>query len=178
MQTETCTDWFTLYMKSRLKITAKDIAITGMMIAIIEVAKNALAFIPNVELVSLLIILYTLYFGRKILLVIPAFILLEGCIYGFGLWWIMYLYVWPLLVLITYLFRKQESVFVWAIVSGGFGLAFGALCSIPYIVLSGPKAAFAWWVSGIPFDIVHCVANFVICLVFFKPLSKVLSRMK
>ena len=72
-------------MKSRLKITAKDIAITGMMIAIIEVAKNALAFIPNVELVSLLIILYTLYFGRKILLVIPTFILLEGCIYGFGL---------------------------------------------------------------------------------------------
>ena len=83
-----------------------------------------------------------------------------------------------MLVLITYLFRKQESVFVWAIVSGGFGLAFGALCSIPYIVLSGPKAAFAWWVSGIPFDIVHCVANFVIGLVLFQPLSKVLSRMK
>ena len=88
-------------MKSRLKITAKDIAITGMMIAIIEVAKNALAFIPNVELVSLLVILFTLYFGKKILFVIPAFILLEGCIYGFGLWWIMYLYVWPLLALIT-----------------------------------------------------------------------------
>ena len=147
------------------------------MIATIEVAKNALAFIPNVELVSLLVILFTLYFGKKILFVIPAFILLEGCIYGFGLWWIMYLYVWPLLALITYIMRKQESVWVWAIMSGSFGLAFGALCSIPYIVLSGPKAAFAWWVSGIPFDILHCVSNFVLCLVLFNPLSKVMRKM-
>lgn len=164
-------------MKSNTKITVKDIAITGMMIATIEVAKNALAFIPNVELVSLLVILFTLYFGKKILFVIPAFILLEGCIYGFGLWWIMYLYVWPLLALITYIMRKQDSVWVWAIMSGSFGLAFGALCSIPYIVLSGPKAAFAWWVSGIPFDILHCVSNFVLCLVLFKPLSKVMRKM-
>lgn len=164
-------------MKSKTKITVRDIAITGMMIATIEVAKNALAFIPNVELVSLLVILFTLYFGKKILFVIPAFILLEGCIYGFGLWWIMYLYVWPLLALITYIMRKQESVWVWAIMSGSFGLVFGALCSIPYIVLSGPKAAFAWWVSGIPFDILHCVSNFVLCLVLFKPLSKVMRKM-
>lgn len=164
-------------MKSKTKITVRDIAITGMMIATIEVAKNALAFIPNVELVSLLVILFTLYFGKKILFVIPAFILLEGCIYGFGLWWIMYLYVWPLLALITYIMRKQNSVWVWAIISGSFGLAFGALCSIPYIVLSGPKAAFAWWVSGIPFDILHCVSNFVLCLVLFKPLSKVMRKM-
>ena len=164
-------------MKSNTKITVKDIAITGMMIATIEVAKNALAFIPNVELVSLLVILFTLYFGKKILFVIPAFILLEGCIYGFGLWWIMYLYVWPLLALITYIMRKQDSVWVWAIMSGSFGLAFGALCSIPYIVLSGPKAAFAWWVSGIPFDILHCVSNFVLCLVLFNPLSKVMRKM-
>ena len=97
-------------MKSKTKITVRDIAITGMMIATIEVAKNALAFIPNVELVSLLVILFTLYFGKKILFVIPAFILLEGCIYGFGLWWIMYLYTWPLLVLITWIFRKQKSL--------------------------------------------------------------------
>ena len=164
-------------MKSKTKITVRDIAITGMMIATIEVAKNALVFIPNVELVSLLVILFTLYFGKKILFVIPAFILLEGCIYGFGHWWIRYLYVCPLLALITSIMIKQESVWVWAIMSGSFGLAFGALCSIPYIVLSGPKAAFAWWVSGIPFDILHCVSNFVLCLVLLNPLSKVMRKM-
>ena len=75
---------------------------------IIEACKYALSFLPNIELTTFWIIVFTLYFGRKILFVIPAFILLEGSIYGFGLWWFMYLYAWPLLVLLTWIFRKQS----------------------------------------------------------------------
>lgn len=158
------------------KIPAKDIALIGMMIATIEVAKNALAFLPNVELVSFLIILYTLYFGKRIFAVIPAFVLLEGTIYGFGLWWIMYLYVWPLLAVFTLLLRKQDSVWVFSTLSALFGLFFGALCAIPYIFLSGIKGAFAWWVAGIPFDVVHCISNFILCLILFVPMRKVLKH--
>ena len=92
------------------------------MVATLEVAKFALSFLPNVELVTLLIMLYTLYFGRKIIYVIPVFVLIEGIVWGFGIWWIMYLYLWPLLALITYLFRKTESVIFWAVLAGVFGL--------------------------------------------------------
>ena len=158
------------------KITVKDVVVAGMMLATLEVAKNALAFLPNVELVTLLIILYTLFFGKKVYAVIPGFILLEDCIYGFGLWWIMYLYVWPLLALITYHFREQTSVWFWSLLSGFFGLAFGGLCAIPYIFLSGFKSAFAWWISGIPYDILHCVSNFVLCMVLFSPLKNALKK--
>ena len=161
---------------SKKKITVQDIALVGMMIATIEVAKNALAFLPNVELVTLLFILYTLTFGWKVLMVVPAFILLEGCIYGFGLWWVMYLYVWPLLVLLTWLFRREESVWFWCVLSGAFGLCFGALCAIPYYIGGGIAAGFSWWVSGIPYDILHCISNFVLCMVLFKPLRKVLKK--
>ena len=111
-------------MSVKPHLTTKDIALIGMMIATIEIAKRALAFLPNVELVTLLVILYTLYFGKRIFAVIPAFILLECTMYGFGLWWLMYLYVWPLLACLTLLFRKQESVWFWSILSGAFGLAF------------------------------------------------------
>lgn len=159
------------------KISVQDIALIGMMLATIEVAKNALAFLPNVELVTLLFILYTLSFGWKILLVVPAFILMEGCIYGFGLWWLMYLYVWPLLVLLTWMFRKEESVWFWSLLSGVFGLCFGALCAIPYYIAGGLAAGFSWWVAGIPYDILHCISNFLLCLVLFKPLRKVLRKL-
>ncbi|MDO4513342.1 MAG: hypothetical protein Q4B72_04835 [Lachnospiraceae bacterium] len=162
-------------MKS-LKV--KDIAQIGMMIATIEVAKNALAFLPNVELVTLLFILYTLTFGRKVLFVVPAFILLEGTIYGFGLWWVMYLYTWPLLVFITWLFRRQESVLFWSVLSGVFGLMFGALCSIPYFIGGGVAAGVAWWIAGIPYDILHCIANFLICLILYVPLRGILHKMR
>lgn len=159
-----------------ISLKVKDIAQIGMMIATIEVAKNALAFLPNVELVTLLFILYTLTFGRKVLFVVPAFILLEGTIYGFGLWWVMYLYTWPLLVFITWLFRKQESVLFWSVLSGVFGLMFGALCSIPYFIGGGFAAGVAWWIAGIPYDILHCVANFIICIILFVPLKGIIKK--
>lgn len=157
-------------------ITVKDIVTAGLMLATLEVAKNALAFLPNVELVTLLVILYTLFFDKKIFFVIPGFVLLEGCIYGFGLWWIMYLYAWPLLALITLIFRKQKSVWFWSFLSGFYGLGFGALCSIPYFFVSGPKSAIAWWIAGIPYDILHCISNFILCAVLFIPLRNVLTK--
>ncbi len=163
-------------MTEKKAISVKDIALIGMMIATIEIAKITMAALPNIELTSFLVIVYTLYFGKRILFVIPAFILLEGAMYGFGLWWIMYLYAWPLLALIVHIFRRQESVWFFCTISGLFGLSFGALCSIPYIFLAGPGGAFSWWVAGIPFDVIHCVSNFVLCLVLFVPVRTALNR--
>lgn len=165
-------------MKKTRVLSVKNIALIGMMTATIEAAKCALSFLPNIELVSFLIILYTLFFGKLIFLAIPVFILLEGCIYGFGLWWIMYLYAWPLLALLTLLFRRQKSPLFWSVLSGLFGLFFGALCAIPYLFLSGPRGAFAWWTAGIPFDILHCVSNFFICLLLYTPMRRLLEKLR
>ena len=165
-------------MALKPKFTAKDIALIGVMIATLEVAKLAMSYLPNIELVTLLIILYTLFFGNKIYYALTAFILIEGCLYGFGIWWFMYLYIWPLLAIFTNIVKKQQSIWFWSIFSGVYGLFYGALCSITYIFISGFKGAFAWWVAGIPFDIIHCVSNFIICMVLFIPLRKVMRIMK
>ena len=165
------------------KLSVKDIAQIGMMIAIIEVCKVAIAGIPNVELTSFWIIMFTLYFGRKIIYVIPAFIMIEGLMYGFGLWWIMYLYAWPILALVTWKLRKMESALSFSILSGIFGLLFGLLCSIPYIFIgsagadlsAGIATAFAWWIAGIPWDLVHGAANFVIMLILYHPMMRVMK---
>lgn len=159
-------------------LTIKDIALIGVMIATLEVGKTAMNFLPNIEIVTLFIILYTLFFGKKTIYAIVCFVLLEGCIHGFGLWWIMYLYVWPLLSLFTWLMRKHASAVNYAFLSGVFGLLFGAFCSLPYLFIGGPKTALSWWVAGIPFDIVHCISNFLLCLVLFKPLHAVLKKIK
>lgn len=157
-----------------------------MMVAVIEVCKVALSFLPNIELTTFWLILFTLFFGRKIVLVVPVFILIEGSIYGFNTWWIMYLYTWPLLVLLTWVFRKQKSVWFWSILSGMYGLFFGLLCSILYVVIgavdggirSGLYAGFTWWVAGIPWDIVHCIGNFVLMLVLYHPVRTLMERIK
>lgn len=161
-----------------MKVTSKDLALVGIMVATLEVAKSALAFLPNIELVTLLIILYTLFFEKRIFLAIPVFVLLEGCLYGFGLWWIMYLYTWPALAVIVLLFKRRQSVWFWSLLSGFFGLSFGALCSIPYLCIGGIHTAFAWWVAGIPYDMIHGISNFILCLILFRPLRNTLEKAK
>lgn len=170
----------------KIKITTWDITQIGLMVAVIEASKFLLAVFPNIELTSFWIILFTLYFGPKIIFVVPVFILIEGLVYGFGSWWIMYLYAWPLLSLLTWFFRKQTSALFFAILSGLFGLFFGALCSIPYFfvgmvdggILGGFTAAFSWWVAGIPFDITHCIGNFSLMLILYHPVTKIMKKMK
>jgi len=164
-------------MDSKSKLKLNDIAILSLMSSILFVVQFALGFIPNVELVSLLIIIYTLFFGYKALFIIYIFVLLQGISYGFGLWWINYLYVWTILFFITRVFRKEKSPFVWAIISAIYGLSFGALCSLPYFFMGGVSAMFAYWTSGILFDIAHGLGNFTVALVLFKPLYYVFSKL-
>ena len=154
----------------------KDIALIGVMSAILIAVQVTLSFVPNIELVSLLIILYTLVFGRKTLYIIYVFVAVEGMIYGIGLWWINYLYIWTILFFVVMLLRTQHSVLIWASLSGFYGLTFGALCAIPNLFLSGPRSAVSYWIAGIPYDILHCVGNFAVALVLFHPLYYVLNK--
>ena len=167
------------------KITVQDIAMIGMMTAVMEVSKLALSFLPNVELVTFWVILFTLFFGPKTIYSILVFILIEISIYGIHTWVIMYLYIWPLLALIVYLFRKVNSIWFYAVLSGLYGVLFGFFCAIPYIFIgavdggikSGLLMAFNWWVAGIPFDIIHGVANLVLMLVLYYPVRSLFCKL-
>lgn len=154
----------------------REIVILGILAAIVFIAQIALYFIPNVEIVTLLIILYTLLLGRKVFYIIYVFVILEGFVYGFGMWWLNYMYVWSVQALITLLFRKQDSVFFWSIMSGFYGITFGALCTIPYFFAGGTSAAFAYWVSGLGYDLTHTIGNVAVCLVLYKPLRYILEK--
>ena len=164
--------------KETFKFTTKDFAVIGMMAAMLEVVKLALTGLPNIELVTLLIILFTIFLGWKSVIAVVAFVLMECAIYGFGLWTIMYFYVWPLLVILTLLLKRFNSIIIYTVLSAMFGFFFGAFCSIPYFFIGGPHMAFTWWVAGIPYDILHGISNMVLCAVLFKPLNAALNRLK
>ena len=151
----------------------------ALLSAILYVSKVALEFLPNVELVSLLTVLYTLVFGREAFLIVTVFNLFELIQWGFGTWWVSYLYVWPLLVLIILLLKKiiKEEFLIWSVVSGLFGLIFGSLFAIVYLPVD-PAYALAYWISGLPWDVWHGVCNFVLMLVIGKPLYLLLKKVR
>ena len=162
----------------RTRETLLRLCLMAMMGVLLVVSKEALAFLPNVELVTLLIILFTLIFGWSALGGVAVFLLLEGLFYGFGFWWVMYLYIWPLLVLLTYLLRFLKPAWLWALIAGAYGLCFGALCSLFYLTMWDFPKIISWVIAGFPFDCTHAAGNFILTLLLFHPLRQVLEALK
>ena len=165
----------TMKMKG-LQLSAKSIAYSGIMLAILEAAKLALDFVPNVEAVTLLFIVYTLFFGRKTILVAIGFTLIECMLKGINVWSLMYLYIWPLLIIVVHYANQHKAEYVfYCILSGVFGLLFGTFCLIPYLIVGGWGMAISWWIAGLPYDLIHGVSNFVMCMLLFQPLCRVMK---
>lgn len=162
---------------TRSAIDLRELTALAVLAALMIALQVALAFLPNIELVTLLVILTTLHFGKKAFLPIAVFVLAEGLIYGFHIWWISYLYVWPILALLVLALRSRSHPALWAVLSGFFGLFFGTLCAIPYFITGGWGAGFGYILSGIPFDILHCVGNTVSTALLFYPMDLALKKL-
>ena len=155
----------------------RELTLFGVLGALTFAAKYVMSALPNIEPVSLMVMLFAVVFGRKCLYPIYLYVMLEFLFYGLNLWSINYLYIWLVLALGAYLLRKMEHPLGWAILSGTFGLLFGALCGIVDVFIGGFGYAVAKWVSGIPFDISHCIGNFVIALLLFKPMRQLMQKL-
>lgn len=155
----------------------EELVLLSVLAAILLISQVSLAALPNVELVSLLVIIYTRYLKKRVFIIIYVFALLEAVLYGPGMWTVNYLYVWTVLAAVTMLLGKQDSPLVWGAVSGLFGLLFGLLCSLPYFAAGGAAAGVGYWLSGIPFDLLHCVSNFTVTAVLYQPVCRIMERL-
>ena len=159
------------------RLTLAEAALFGVLGGLTFAMKLALASLPNIEPVSLMVMLFAVTFGRRALYPIYVYVLLEILVYGLGLWNINYLYIWAILAVGAWLMRRETHPLAWALLSGGFGLMFGLLCAPVDIAIGGWGYAAARWVSGIPFDLLHCAGNFVIALTLFMPLRHLFARL-
>ena len=158
-------------------LTILEMVLFGMLAGLTFALQVVMGFLPNIEPVSLLVMLFAVTFGWKCLYPIYIFVVMEILYYGISLWNAYYLYVWTILAVGAIFMRKAQSPFAWAMLSAVFGLLFGALCGIVDVFMGGVAFAVSKWAMGIPFDVTHCVGNFVIALVLFKPLRQLMDKL-
>lgn len=161
---------------SDLKLTVREMVLFGILGAMTFAAKYVMSFLPNIEPSSLMVMLFAVVFGKKWVYPTYLYVAMEVLFYGINLWTINYLYIWAVLAVTALLLKDMKSPLGWAMVSGIFGLLFGVLCGIVDVFIGGFSYAVTKWVSGIPFDIAHCIGNFFIALVMFNPLRKLLGQ--
>ena len=165
-------------MNKKKGLSLGETVLFGMLGALTFALQVVMAPLPNIEPVSLLVMLFAAVFGWKSLYCVYTFVAMEVLFYGIGLWNINYLYIWTILAVAAILLRKMEPVSGWALLSGVFGLCFGLLCGIVDVFIGGFGYAAAKWVSGIPFDLLHCGGNFAIALILWKPLHTLLGKLR
>ena len=169
-------------MRSASGYKVRNTVIFGMLGSLMFMSKIVMEFLPNVHLLGMLTMAYTLAFGIKALFPIYVYVMLNGIYSGFSLWWFPYTYIWTILFLITLVLPKRIpkkiKLILYPSVCAIHGFAFGALYSPAQALMFGFdfEQTIAWIIAGIPFDIVHGVSNFVIGLLVL-PTSELLMKL-
>ena len=159
---------------------AHDLTLVSILAASLTAGKMVLSVIPNVEIVTFLLMSFTVLFGlKRAIMASIVFVTIEVFIYGFGTWILGYYIIWPALIVLTYfLSRKTRSEYAFAALASAFGFGFGLFFALFESIFYGIGYAIPYWLSGIPFDIVHGVSNFIIVLILFKPITQSVEKIK
>lgn len=166
-----------------MKLKTRELAIFAMLGAIMYLSKIIMEWIPNVHLLGMLTMAYTLVYRRKALYPIYVYVFLNGALAGFNAWWIPYLYVWTVLWAVTMLLPKNMpkriAPFVYMMVCALHGFGFGILYAPAQALMFGLsfEATLAWIASGCPFDVIHGISNFF-CGMLIVPIASVLRMLE
>lgn len=140
--------------------------------ALIFALKEALAILPNIEVVTFLLSFAALVFPFSMAITIPLiFNLCEILLRGIATWVILYMIAWPLLVIIIWSLRKVIRKYWWLfiIINSLWGFSFGTLDSFIWLLLYGKSGFYLHWLNGLIFDAIHGVGNTVVASVLYKP---------
>ena len=146
------------------------------------ISKLIMEVLPNVHLLGMFTMLFTITYRKKALIPIYIYVFLNGLFAGFNMWWVPYLYIWTILWGITMLLPKNMpkkfSCIVYPVVCAIHGFAFGTLYSPAQAVMFGLdfNGMIAWIIAGLPWDAIHGVGNFCAGLLIL-PLAELLKKL-
>jgi hypothetical protein len=89
------------------KLTIREMAVFAMLGALMYASKMIMEVAPNVHLLGVFTIAFTVVYRKKALYPIYTYVLLNGIFCGFATWWIPYLYLWAVLWGATMLLPKR-----------------------------------------------------------------------
>ena len=150
-----------------MKLSVREIAIFAMLGTIMYLSKIVLEFLPNIHLLAVLTIAYTVVYRQKALYPIYVYVFILGLTNGFTMWWIPHLYLWTVLWGVTMLLPKRMpkvvAPIVYIVVAGCHGFLYGTLYAPAQAIMFGLdfNGMVAWIIAGIPFDITHGIGNII-----------------
>lgn len=162
-----------------MKLTTREVTVFAMLGAVMYASKILMELAPNIHLLGVFTIAFTVVYRKKALYPIYIYVILNGIFCGFAAWWIPYLYIWTVLwgivMLLPEKMPKKIRPFVYMAVCAIHGFLFGTLYAPVQALLFGLgiQGMISWIIAGLPFDLIHGVSNFF-CGILIIPVISVL----
>ena len=169
-------------MKKSQSQRTLEICVFALLGCLMFASKKMMEVLPNIHLVGMLTVTYTVVFRRKALVPVYLYVFLDGLFGGFNLWWLPYLYIWTVLWGVTMLlpqnWSKKTKAIVYPLVCALHGAVFGILYAPAQALMFGLtfRETLVWIASGLTFDLLHTAGNFVAGMAIL-PLSELLRKL-
>ena len=161
----------------------RELCVFAMLGTLMFCSKIVMELLPNIHLLGMFVMVYTIIFRKKALIPLYIFVIITGLYAGFAPWWVPYLYIWTVLWAVTMLLPKRMPTkiapIVYMTVCGLHGLAYGSMYSVFQAFAYGFnfKQTLAWIAAGFPWDVTHSIGNFIAGILIY-PLAKALLRLE
>ena len=169
-------------LRSKRATHIRELALFAILGVIMFCSKIIMELLPNIHLLGMLTMVYTIVFRVKALIPIYVYVFLNGLFAAFSAWWVPYLYIWALLwgmtMLIPRKIPKKIAAIVYPAVCGLHGFGFGILYAPAFAIMAKMsfEQALLWIGAGVYFDITHGISNIAVGLLVL-PLSDVISKL-
>ena len=159
--------------------SVEDLTLIALMAGILFAQEQLLVFLPNIQLTAFLIILFSKKFGFiRTSLIILIYVLLDNLYMGsFNLIFTPFVFLGWLFFPIFYctVLKKNDSPIILALTSIIFSFTYCWIYIIPNFIAYNIDPI-AYLVSDIVFEIIFAVCNFILVLLLYKPLSKLIDN--
>ncbi len=165
-----------------MKPTTRELVVFAMLGSVMYASKLIMEFAPNIHLIGVFTIAFTVVYRKKALYPLYIYVLMTGILNGFAAWWIPYLYLWTVLWGAVMLLPanmpgklKKLQPLVYMLICAAHGFLYGTLYAPAQALLYGLsfQKMIAWIIAGLPFDCIHGISNFF-CGILIVPIISTL----
>ena len=146
------------------QLSIQRLTLLAMMTTLCQVSRLVFQFLPNVQPVTVILIILTLSLGVSDGLIVAVLsIFISNITLGMGVWTIAQIISFALLVLVTGLvikpFFKHLPFLIMVLYAVLMGYLYGFIISLVQAPFFGIPKFWVYYISGLPFDTLHAIGN-------------------
>lgn len=144
------------------------------------VGRTLFASIPNVQPVTDIVLVLTIYLGFKEGFSVALLTILITNLYmGMGIWTVFQIASYGIILFITWILRRilKKSFLLQIVFSVAAGFLYGFIISLLYAIsFLGVERFLPYYVAGLTFDLLHGIGNGILYMVFIPIFLKAIRK--